>query len=368
MSILNRKKKDEQNAAPADEAKENAPSVEEKASAVNEEVKQAPKKETKGRGRLDPLIKSIQPRVREFRVSMKLLSKSFLAMLGLIIVITMVIIALLAPLLAPPPPEWRDTSIVPKYFNQGISPPGSTYFDPVHNRTVDFILGSGEDGSDIYYGVIWGAQTSIRLALVVVLSAVVMGIIVGAVAGYYGGKIDELMMRVTDVFLSIPGLVLAMAVIAVLKPTIDNIMISLVIVWWPSYARLIRGQVMTIKENTYVEAARAIGAKKNRILFRHIIPNAISPMLVSATMDIGSIVLTTAGLSYIGFGPPGVAEWGRMANEGAGYIVGFISYQGVSYNPYWIIFFPGMMIFLFVMGFNLLGDGLRDILDPRLRR
>jgi peptide/nickel transport system permease protein len=288
-------------------------------------------------------------------------------MIGLCIVIAMVIIALFAPLIAPTPAGQVDSSSVPINFDQGVSPPGSTYmFDDGHAKT--YLFGTGEDGSDIFYGVIWGARTSIYIALIVVLSAVIIGVVLGAVAGFYGGKIDELMMRVTDVFLSIPALVLAMAVIAVMGPTLENIMISLIIVWWPSYARLIRGQVLTIKENTYVEAARAIGAKNSRVLFKHIVPNAISPMLISATMDIGSVVLTTSGLSYIGFGPPGIAEWGRMASEGSLYIVGFITYNGAQYNPYWIIFFPGLMIFLFVMGFNLLGDGLRDILDPRLRR
>jgi peptide/nickel transport system permease protein len=282
--------------------------------------------------------------------------KSVLAMIGLSIVIGMILIAIFAPFIAPTP-VGKNPMLVPKDY-LGIRPPGAD----------GKIMGTGEDGSDIFYGVIWGARTSISISLFVVMVSLVIGIVLGAVAGYYGGRTDDLLMRITDIFLSLPALVLAMAVVAVLKPTLDNIMLALIITWWPPYARLIRGQVLTIKENTYVEAARASGAKPSRVLFRHIVPNSLSPILVSATMDIGSVVLVAAALSYIGFGPPNIAEWGRMVSEGNNYFIGTIPYNGQLINPYWIIVFPGIMIFLFVMGFNLLGDGLRDILDPRLRR
>ena len=208
-----------------------------------------------------------------------------------------------------------------------------------------------------------------RDMLFVVLTSAFVGIILGAVSGYYGGKIDDLLMRITDIFLSIPALILVMAVAAILSRSLDNIMLALIVVWWPPYARLIRGQVLSVKENAYVESARAIGAKKNRILFRHIIPNSLAPMLVSVTLDIGGVVLVAAGLRPIGFGPPsGTAEWGKMVSDGQEYFLSTIYYHRGAYNPYWMVVFPGAMIFIFVMGFSLFGDALRDILDPRLRR
>jgi peptide/nickel transport system permease protein len=288
--------------------------------------------------------KSIAPRIREIRFSLFLARKSLLAMIGLAIVVIIVGIALLAPILAPPANN-ADPMQMPRDFHTP-KPPGAE----------GYLMGTGKLGTDIYYGVIWGARTFI-------------GIIFGAMAGFYGGMIDEVLMRITDVFLSVPGLILAMAVCAVLGRNLENIMLSLTLVWWPSYARLIRGQVLSIRESVYVEAARAVGSKKTRVLFRHIVPNSLAPMLVNTTMDIGVVVLVAAGLSYIGFGPPsGTAEWGKMVADGQQYFTGTIFYEGAAYNPWWMWVFPGTMIFFFVMGFNLLGDGLRDILDPRLRR
>lgn len=309
--------------------------------------------------------KSLKPRVREAKNTLRLLKKSPLTMIGLIIVIFIALMAVFAPYLAPPylSDQIRDPYTIPQDFEKfvaigGPSPPG---YD-------DYILGSGEKGSDIYYGIVWGARISIVIALIVVLTSAFIGVVLAAIAGFYGGRIDDVIMRITDIFMSLPSLVLAMAVAAVLSPSIENIMLALIIVWWPGYTRLIRGQVLIIKESTFIEAAVAAGAKKSRILFRHIVPNSISPLLVSATMDMGSIVLTTAGLSYIGFGPPNITEWGRMISDGQALFSGNIIYNGVIMNPYWVVLFPGIMIFLFVMGFNLLGDGIRDMMDPRLRR
>jgi len=219
------------------------------------------------------------------------------------------------------------------------------------------------------YGLVWGARTSITTSLFVVLTGVIIGLVIGAVAGYFGGRVDNLMMRITDIFLSLPALILAMAIASILTRNLENMMLALIIVWWPSYARLIRAQVMSIKENTYVEAARAIGVKKGSILFKHIIPNSISPLIVSATMDIGAVVLVAAGLSYIGFGVnTGYAEWGRMVSDGQPWFLITVTYEGVEYIAAWAVVFPGMAILMFAMGFSLLGDALRDILDPRLRR
>jgi peptide/nickel transport system permease protein len=304
-------------------------------------------------------MKSLKPQLRELRYSAHLFKESKLAMVGIILILFVVAIAIIAPLITEPN-GMNNPIIVPKDY-QTPKPPGAE----------GYIMGTGASGEDIYYGVIWGARTSIYTAISVVGIALLIGIVLGAIAGYYGGIIDELLMRITDIFLSIPALILAMAVAAVLTRSLDNILLSLIIVWWPGYARLVRGQVLSIKENTYVEAARAIGAKKSRILFRHIVPNSLAPITVSATMDLGTVVLTAAALSFIGFSQPGIAEWGRMISAGAPLMFGQYPYpwpDGPAYNPWWAWVFPGIFIIIFVMGFNLLGDGLRDIMDPRLRK
>jgi peptide/nickel transport system permease protein len=181
--------------------------------------------------------------------------------------------------------------------------------------------------------------------------------------------IDEILMRFTDIFLALPALILAMAVASILTRSLENMMFALIIVWWPGYARLVRGQVLSIRENTYVEAARAIGGSRGRILFRHVVPNSISPLIVSITLDLGAVALVAAGLSYIGFGvPSGYAEWGRMVSDRQDWFLGTVYYEGQKYTPWWVVTFPAMMILIFTMGFSLIGDGLRDILDPRSRR
>jgi peptide/nickel transport system permease protein len=214
-------------------------------------------------------------------------------------------------------------------------------------------------GRDYLSILIWGSQISLRISFIVVASAVLIGVVLGGLAGYLGGKVDELVMRITDVFLAIPGLILAMGVAAVLTRNLDNIMYALVVVSWPSYTRLIRGQALSVRESLYVEAARSVGVPEGRIIVRHVIPNCLSPVLVAATLDIGSIVLLAAGLSFIGFGAePPTPEWGLLINEGISLVE----------TAWWLVTLPGMMIFIFVLGFNLFGDGLRDILDPRLRQ
>lgn len=311
--------------------------------------------------------KAFAPRYREFRYSMSLFRGSPLAVVGLIIIIFILFLALFAQFIIPPD-DPNDPLTMPRM-------PGR--YDPAPIGIDGYPLGLGKNGVDLYYGIVWGARTSVLVALYVVGMAAIIGFVLGGVAGYYGGAIDEILMRVTDVFLSIPGLILTMAVVAVLmkdgmsyQESLNNIMLSLIIVWWPAYARLVRGQVLSIKQGTYVEAARAIGLKKSRILFKHVLPNSISPMLVSVTMDIGTVVLVAAALSFIGFGPPsGTAEWGKMVSDGQGFFLGqSVEWEGEIIHPWWVATFPGIMIFLFVLGFNLLGDGLRDILDPRLRR
>lgn len=290
------------------------------------------------------------PRIKELRHALYLIRKSPLVVAGIVILTSFVVIALLAPYITTYGPEqriWADTNLPP-------GSPSSVEGLPNH------IWGTDDSGGDIYSRVIWAAQEDLKIALSIVIVALAIGTFVGSVAGFYGGRIDEVVMRVTDVFFAFPGLILAMAIVMALgERSLDNISIALMVVWWPTYARLVRGQVLAEREKLYVEAARSIGASDGRILLFHIIPNTIQPLIVQSTMDVGSVLLTAAGLAFIGFGPPaGAAEWGLMIAIGQLYF---------SMNQI-AIFVPGMAILLTALASNLVGDGLRDILDPKLRR
>lgn len=220
------------------------------------------------------------------------------------------------------------------------------------------IFGTDQLGRDILTRVIWGSRVSFEIGVVVVALSLFVGIPLGLVSGYAGGWLDEGIMRVTDIFLAFPALVLAIFIQAAIGPGLTNAMFSIAIVSWPTYARLVRGSAMSIKQNEFIEAARAVGEGKLRILFRHIFPNVLSPITVQSTLDMGGAVLTAAGLSFIGFGvQPPTAEWGAMVSTGRDYIA----------FAWWMTAFPGLAIFLFVLGFNLLGDWLNDFLNPRLR-
>lgn len=307
---------------------------------------------------LEEFKSELLPRIKEIKTSWGLIRENWTAMLGIIMVLGIVIMALFAPVLAPPQNSGNPMQI-----------PGDNQLPkpPFHEGVP--ILGTGNYGIDIYYGVVWGARTTIVTSLYVVLTAALIGIVLGGIAGYYGGKIDELIMRFTDVFLSIPALILAMAIASILTKSLENMMFALILVWWPAYARLVRGQVLSVRENIYVEAARAIGCKRGRILSKHIIPNSISPLIVSITLDLGAVALVTASLSYIGFGVgPGEAEWGRMISDGQKWFLQTIVFEGERYTPWWVLVFPGLALLIFTMGCSLIGDGLRDIMDPRSRR
>jgi peptide/nickel transport system permease protein len=223
-------------------------------------------------------------------------------------------------------------------------------------------LGTTTDGEDVLTGLLSGAPISMRIGIIVVVSATLIGSLLGALSGYFGGALDEIVMRVTDVFLSIPGLILAMAVAAAIGRSLDNVMIALIVVYWPPYTRLVRGQTLSIRENTYIEAARASGGSELRVVTRHVMPNALSPIIVQASLDMGSVVLVAAGLSFLGLGAqPGTPEWGLMVSRG-------FSFFPPAGQNWWQVTFAGFFIFMFVLGFNLFGDALRDILDPRIRR
>lgn len=269
-----------------------------------------------------------------------------LAFAGMAIVLGIIALAILAPVLAPP--NVQDPYQRPRTW-QRPEPPGT----PGH------LLGTGLNGADIYYGIIWGTRVSLRIGGTVVGATVLIGVLLGGLAGFFGRWVDELIMRLTDLFMSIPGLILAMAVASALGRSLENILIALVIVWWPWYVRIFRSQVLVTKQSQYIEAAQASGASRGRIIFKHIVPNSMAPVIVQASLDMGVTLLIAAGLSFIGFGAqPGYAEWGIMISEGKDFMA-----QGL----WWMVFFPGLAISIFVLGFNLLGDGLRDVLDPKLR-
>ncbi|MGV9170605.1 MAG: ABC transporter permease [Promethearchaeia archaeon] len=295
-------------------------------------------------------VEDMKPRLRELRYSLYLIRKSPLVLIGLVVIVVIVSGAIAAPWLAPYGPEeriWADTNL----------PPMSDSSLP--NRPVHF-WGTDDSGGDIFSRILWAAQLDLTICITVVFVAIIIGVSLGAIAGYFGGAVDEVIMRVTDIFFAFPGLVLAMAIVMAMgERSMTNISIALMATWWPTYARLVRGQVLAEREKLYVEAARSVGARDTRIILFHIIPNTIQPLIVQATMDTGAVLLTAAGLSFIGFGPPaGVAEWGYMISIGQNYFTSNI----------WPVFFPGMAILITSLAFNLVGDGIRDILDPKLRR
>src|SRR5688572_12533758 len=264
--------------------------------------------------------------------------------IGLVIIVLMFAMALLAPVITTP--NEPNPYQMPRDWTALNEPPGT----PGHP------LGTTAHGGDVLYGVIWGSRTSLWLSLIVVAVTVTIGTVVGSLAGFIGGKVDEILMRVVDVFLAIPELIFALAIAAVLGPSFSNIILALAIVYWVKYARIIRGQIIHVKQNEYVDSARVIGDTKFRIYLKDVLPNSITPVMVQATMDMGAIVLVGATLSFIGLSEAGLAEWGVLVSEGQ---------VGISTGRWWASTFPGLMIFLWALAFNLVGDGLRDVLDPR---
>jgi peptide/nickel transport system permease protein len=235
---------------------------------------------------------------------------------------------------------------MPRDWTATDAPPGS----PGHP------LGTTADGGDILYGVIWGSRLSVRLSITVVAVAVLIGVIVGSISSVVGGKVDEFLMRIVDVFLSVPELIFPLAIAAVLGPSFANIIIALAAVLWAKYARIIRSQILRVRESSYVEAATAIGDAPFRIYMKDILPNSVTPVVVQATLEMGHVVLLGATLSFIGLAEAGLAEWGVLVADG---------HRGIAAGRWWTATFPGLMIFLWALAFNLVGDGLRDVLDPR---
>lgn len=287
---------------------------------------------------------ALRVRLRRFLGVLQRLVSNPTTVIGLVIIGLMLAMAIFAPWITEP--NTPDPYQMPRDWGAVRKPPGT----PGH------FLGTTNEGGDVFYGLIWGSRTSLQLSLLVVGSTMIIGVIVGSLAGLLGGWVEEVLMRLVDVFLSIPELIFALAIAAVLGPSFTNIIIALAMVLWVKYARIMRAQVIQVKQNDYVDAARVIGDSKLNIYLRDILPNAITPVTVQATLDMGNVVLIGATLSFIGLSEAGIAEWGVLVSEGQ---------AGIASGRWWASTFPGLMIFLWALAFNLVGDGLRDALDPR---
>jgi peptide/nickel transport system permease protein len=237
-------------------------------------------------------------------------------------------------------------------------------FPPVPNKpSAEHPLGTTSNGYDILYGVIWGARTAFYEGIFVVAIALLIGTLFGSLAGYFGGWIDNLLMRFTDIIFAFPSLILVMVIVTFLGRDLINIMIAIAAVQWAAYARVLRGDIMKIKELEFIDGAHAVGARNGRIILKHIIPNALGPLVIIASLDIGSVVLTAAALSFLGLGvQAGFADWGQMISYARDWILGP---TGQPFGYWFVSFWPGLIIILFVLGWNLLGDAFRDVLDPR---
>ena len=316
---------------------------------------------------------------------LKRLLKNPTSLTGIVLLIGFVLLAIFAPVLAPPPENSRDAYMIPRDgFKTEPQPPSDEH-----------PMGTTEGQYDIYYGIVWGSRTAFRIGVVITLFTTFFGLLVGALSAFYGGWLDEILMRVTEIFMAFPFLLAAITLTSVLQtvygrgqagplmftakvlalftfgqnPTknVDPVqlsiltgMLAIIIFGWMTIARVIRGNVLALKEADYALAARTIGASNTRILFRHLLPNAVFPVLVIASMNIGSYVLTFAALSFLGLGAQrGYADWGQMISFARNWVPSLASH-------WYIVVYPGVVIVLFVLAWNLVGDALRDILDPRM--
>jgi len=311
-----------------------------------------------------------------YRILVGLL-KTPASILGLSLIVIFILIGVFAPLIIPAVTPNNPYMMPRDGFASQPKPMGSDWdlnappTVPAWVKLVTgkdqwtHILGTSEGGYDVLYGIVWGVRTAFETGLIVVALSFLFGVIIGAISAYYGGVVDMVLMRIVDIFMTMPFLLAALILSAILTPKIgSNIlgpMIALIAFNWMNYSRIIRGDILSIKERDYVMAARVIGVKDSQILFKHIVPNAIFPVMILASLDIGNIVLTFAALSFLGIGAPvGYADWGQILSFARDWIT--------QLGTYWyIVVWPGLALILFVMGWNLLGDAVRDVLDPRMR-
>ena len=281
---------------------------------------------------------------KEFKLSAYLLNRNLLTRISMIVLLLLILSAIFAPMLSPYP----EDAINATHPEIALQAPSAAH-----------IFGTDELGRDILSKTIYGIRISLSSALITVFFAMVVGTLLGAIAGSVGGILDEIIMRITDVFLSFPSLQLAIVLAAVLGPSREHAQMAMVISWWPWYTRIMRGEAISIKERQYIKAADTIGTPKLISIFKHIIPNGLSPIIIQASQDMGAVVLTVASLGFLGLGAqPPTPEWGLMVSTSKSYFM----------NAWWYTVYPGAAIFITVLVFNVIGDGLREVLDPKTRK
>ena len=295
------------------------------------------------------------PRIKEFKYTLTRIFNNPSAIIGFLLIVCFATIGIFAPYIAPPKYAHAPYKMPHKGYSSTPKPPGEGH-----------IFGTSSGQYDIFYGIVWGTRTAFKIGLFVVCIAASIGILLGLIAGYFGGIIDEIIMRFVDIIWAIPTLVLAMAFVVAFGRGLENIMLALALVGWRWYVRVMRSEVLKIRNLDFVKAAKLMGVSDIVIIFRHILPNAIYPLIIMATMDMGSMVIIASFMSFVGLGAPkGYADWGQMVALSRNYII------GPADDPlkFWFaIVIPGTCIVLFVLAWNLIGDSLRDAFDPKFRR
>lgn len=290
-----------------------------------------------------PDKRALEVRLDRFRSLLFDLMANPLTLLGMIIVAAFIVVALVTPFIEPG--QGNNPYQMPRDWQAARAPP----LTPGHP------LGTTTNGGDVLYGILWGARLSITLSVAVVVSTTLIGVFVGGVAGYVGGWVDEALMRITDGMLALPAMIWAIAIVAALGPSYRNIALALITMLWGTYARIIRGEVIHVKNEEYVDAARTVGVSETSLFLHDVLPNAIPPILVQSTLYFGRVVLIASSLAFIGLAESGIVDWGRMIAMGQ---------NGLLAGRWWVSVFPGITIFLWAFGWNMIGDGLRDVLDP----
>ena len=280
-----------------------------------------------------------QARLGQSYLSWLRLRRNPLAVIGLAITVTLILVAIFAPVLAPHDPVVQDLS--QRFVRPGT--PGNW-------------LGTDEFGRDILSRLLYGSRITLYIVLLVILTAPVVGLMIGTVAGYFGGWIDTILMRITDIFLAFPKLILALALVAVLGPGMENAVLAIALTSWPPYARVARAETLTVRNSDYIAAVKLQGAGAGRVIWGHVMPMCLPSVIIRVTLDMAGVILTAAGLGFLGLGvQPPLPEWGLMISSGRKFL----------FEQWWVATMPGLAIFIVSLGFNLLGDGLRDVLDPR---
>ena len=280
-----------------------------------------------------------QARLGQGYLSWLRLRRNPLAVIGLAITVTLILVAVFAPLLAPHDPIAQDLG------NRFVPPWSSGHW-----------LGTDEFGRDILSRILYGSRITLYIVLLVILTAPVAGLLIGTVAGYFGGWTDTILMRITDIFLAFPKLILALALVAVLGPGMENAVLAIALTSWPPYARVARAETLTVRNSDYIAAVKLQGAGSARVIWGHVMPMCLPSVIIRVTLDMAGVILTAAGLGFLGLGvQPPLPEWGLMISSGRKFL----------FEQWWVATMPGLAIFIVSLGFNLLGDGLRDVLDPR---